>query len=156
MSLRYSWIPAVLVAASALAGTVLPPAPGLALASAARGPVAVESIHFYSGKHFRHNPCTPNGSPATVFPVTVRRIYTYVHYSRWDGRHADQFRWYAPDGKLYAHDKAVTYVGQGPTSDCTWLAVRGFPAARLLGRWTFKLVVDGRFARQAHFSLVSG
>lgn len=145
----YSWL-AVIVT------VVLLSAAPVARASTAHGSIAVRNVAFYSGKYFRHNPCTPSGAPKRVFKNTVRRIYTYVQYSQWNGRHTDQYRWYAPNGTLYAHDRAVPYTGRGPTSDCTWLSIAGFRASQLLGRWTFRLVVDGRVARIAHFRLVKG
>jgi hypothetical protein len=114
----------------------------------------VQKVQFYEGKHFHHNPCTPAGTPSHVFRSSVKRIYTYVTYSVWNGRHKDQYRWFGPNGKLYTHDKASPYTGQGPTTDCNWLAIKGFPAARMLGRWTFRLIVDGHKAKTAHFRLV--
>ena len=126
---------------------------GVALARGA--PVAVGQVRFYSGNHFRGTTCAPTGTPASTFRSTVKRVYTYVTYVRWNGRHADQFRWYSPDSRLYAQDRPLPYTGHGPTADCNWLGIRGFRAAHLLGRWTFTLIVDGRVARRAYFRLTA-
>lgn len=138
-----------------LLAAILPAALVAPVGEAARpAPVAVGQVRFYNGSHFRGKTCAPAGQPATVFRRSVKRIYTYVTYSRWNGRHADQFRWYSPNGRLYAQDRPLPYTGHGPTADCNWLGIRGSRAAHLPGRWTFTLIVDGRIARRVHFRIL--
>lgn len=152
---RSSWLIAALLALILTTSTLLSGSRS-AQASPAHGRVVFTGISFYSGKNFHHHGCVPTGPPSIVFSSSVKRIYDLVRYRKWNGRHTDQFYWYAPNGQLYVKDPVGPYTGQGPTTDCSWLDISGFGAAHLPGRWTFRLKIDGQFARQATFTLVRG
>jgi hypothetical protein len=123
------------------------------LAQGAPGRISLQSISFYIGKRFRFGPCQPAGPPSTRFPATAGRIYAFVQYSTWDGAHTDQYRWYAPNGRFYDQNPPLPYAGHGATNDCDYLSVVGTRAAGLVGQWTFMLLMDGRLAGKATFTL---
>jgi hypothetical protein len=126
------------------------------LAHGAAGRISLQRISFYIGKQFHLGPCQPAGPPATRFPATTGRIYAFVQYSSWDGAHTDQYRWYTPNGRFYDQNPPLPYAGRGATNDCDYLSVAGTRAARLVGRWTFVLLIDGRPAGKATFDLTRG
>ncbi|MBV9279649.1 MAG: hypothetical protein JOZ41_06170 [Chloroflexi bacterium] len=120
----------------------------------AAGPIAVQNIRFFTGRHLHYNTCAVVGPAQSVFRAAVGRIYALVAYSVWQGRHTDQFRWYSPGGRLYHQSPPTPYTTHGGTTSCNYIRVAGKSAASRLGTWTFADVVDGRVTRRATFRLV--
>jgi hypothetical protein len=116
--------------------------------------VVVSSVKFYSGRHFHYAGCTPAGAPSNRFASSTKRISVLLTYARWQGRHRDRDRWYEPSGRLYFQSNSVAYSGRGHARDCGYFDVAGTRAARLLGRWTYRLVVDGHEVAGSSFVLV--
>jgi hypothetical protein len=143
------------VLAGACAALVVPYPAGHAFALPARppNPIKVEGVQFYSGKHFSFSGCSVLGPAARRFPNTTKRIYNYVTYVEWKGRHTDQDFWYSPDGKLYHHSDPYTHAANGPASDCGRLSIAGTRAATLLGTWKYQLAVGGRLSTTKAFTI---
>jgi hypothetical protein len=120
------------------------------------GPVGVRTIRFYSGRHIRcpKGDCRPTGAPATVFRNTVARIFAFVRYRTWQGTHRDRYQFFAPNGRRVFDDLTSPYTSHGPTTGWDYISIARTRNATYLGRWTFRLLVDGRVYRAKTFSLV--
>jgi len=151
--MRRNWVVMLAAAAGACIGLL----PSGGSPAAAAGSISIPTIKFCNGRHFNFsgNGCRPLGAPQTTFHSTVRTIFAYLSYSQWNGNHADQFQWYSPNGKLFHQDDPTPYTGSGPTTDCNYLSVAGTGADHLLGRWTFRVIVDGRPAASSAFQITA-
>jgi hypothetical protein len=118
--------------------------------------VFLKSLTLYDGRHFHSNnktPCQPAGRPMISFPNTVGRIYTYAQYGVWRGTHTDEYRWYAPGGKLIFDDKGTPYTGHGVESGCDYQTIARTRVQNMIGRWTVQLIIDGRPLGSTAFTL---
>jgi hypothetical protein len=120
------------------------------------GPVSVASVQFFMGRNFNYKECTPAGASQTVFPNWTKRINDLVTYSDWQGTHFARDRYYGPVGQFYDQSAGYSYTGRGPTTDCGYLSIAGFKAARLVGTWTMQLVIDGRVRATERFIITRG
>jgi hypothetical protein len=120
----------------------------------ATSPVHVDSVALFDTNHFDFNNCEGLGDGQTQFSNQVKLIYALVQYSSWNGRHADQFFWYGPDGVLYDKESLRPFNGSGAVVSCNVTTIAGTRRAKLLGVWTLQVRVDGTIVGGDHFLLV--
>jgi hypothetical protein len=144
--------PRSLLAVSLMLAALSVPWTGAHSAVAARtaGPIVAKRLIFYRGVDCFN--ARKHSKPATAFGTGANYINAVVVYQTWQGFHRVTFMFYAPNGKL---NKKYTDAAKdhGSTRDCAWIGIAGHARARMLGRWTVKVVVDGKQTLIGHFRL---